>query len=57
MTALDVREVSEDIRRRDGERLDAQAQGGLLSGGDRLYVAPTPEPLIPRRDRHAGSAA
>jgi glutathione-regulated potassium-efflux system protein KefB len=51
MTALDVDEVSDDIRRRDGERLDAQAQGGLLAGGDKLHVAPTPEPLIQRRER------
>lgn len=57
MTALDVGEVSDDIRRRDGERLDAQAQGGLLAGGEKLHVAPTPEPLIPRRDRPAGSQA
>jgi glutathione-regulated potassium-efflux system protein KefB len=53
MTALDVSEVTDDIRRRDGERLDAQAQGGLLAGGEKLHVAPRPEPLIPPRNRTA----
>ncbi|MCD9032037.1 monovalent cation:proton antiporter-2 (CPA2) family protein [Luteimonas sp. Y-2-2-4F] len=51
MTALDVDEVTEDIRRRDCERLDAQSQGGLLAGADRLLVAPRPEPLIARKGR------
>ncbi len=55
MTALDVSEVSDDIRRRDGERLDAQAQGGLFAGGDRLHVGPRPEPLIGPRGRSAES--
>lgn len=50
MTALDVDEVMEDIRRRDTERLEAQTQDGLLAGRDKLIVAPRPEPLIaPRR--------
>ncbi|MES2713503.1 MAG: monovalent cation:proton antiporter-2 (CPA2) family protein [Pseudomonadota bacterium] len=53
MTALDVSQVTDDIRRRDGERLDAQAQGGLLAGGQALHVAPRPEPLIPPRNRTA----
>jgi glutathione-regulated potassium-efflux system protein KefB len=53
MTALDVGEVTDDVRRRDGERLDAQAQEGMLAGGDRLHVEPRPQPLIPPRDRLA----
>lgn len=57
MTALDVSEVTDDIRRRDGERLDVQAQEGLLAGGDKLHVAPRPEPLIPPRNRPAESQA
>jgi glutathione-regulated potassium-efflux system protein KefB len=55
MTALDVGEMSEYVRRRDSERLDAQAQGGLLAGGDKLHVVPTPEPLIQRRERPSES--
>lgn len=51
MTALDVDEVTADIRRRDCERLDAQSQGGLFAGADRLLVAPRPEPLIARKGR------
>jgi glutathione-regulated potassium-efflux system protein KefB len=53
MTALDVSEVTDDVRRRDSERLDAQAQEGMLAGGDKLHVAPRPEPLIPPRNRPA----
>lgn len=53
MTALDVSEVTDDVRRRDGERLDLQAQQGLLAGGDKLHVEPRPEPLIPPRNRAA----
>lgn len=51
MTPLDVDEVTDDIRRRDSERLEAQAKGDLLAGGDKLHVAPRPEPLIPPRKR------
>jgi glutathione-regulated potassium-efflux system protein KefB len=51
MTALDVSEVTDDVRRRDDERLDLQAQQGLLAGGDKLHVEPRPEPLIPPRNR------
>ena len=51
MTALDVDEVTNDIRRRDSERLEAQAQGDPLAGGDKLHVTPRPEPLIPPRPR------
>lgn len=53
MTALDVSEVTDDVRRRDCERLDAQAQEGILAGVDKLLVAPRPEPLIPPRNRPA----
>ena len=53
MTALDVDEVTDDVRRRDGERLDLQVQEGMLAGGDRLDVKPRPEPLIPPRSRPA----
>jgi len=49
MTALDVQEVTADIRRRDSDRLDAQSQGDLLAGGDQLIVEPRPEPLIALR--------
>ncbi len=55
MTALDVSEVTNDVRRRDSERLDVQAQEGMLAGGDKLLVAPRPEPLIPPRNRPAVS--
>lgn len=51
MTALDVDEVTADIRRRDCERLDAQSQGGVFAGADQLLVAPRPEPLIARKGR------
>ncbi len=51
MTAIDVEEVTDDIRRRDSERLEAQSQGDLLAGGDKLHIAPRPEPLIPPRNR------
>jgi glutathione-regulated potassium-efflux system protein KefB len=54
VTALDVSEVADDVRRRDGERLDLQAQQGLLAGGDKLHVEPRPEPLIPPRNRATG---
>ena len=57
MTALDVSEVTDDVRRRDSERLDVQAQEGLMAGADRLHVEPRPEPLIPRRTRPAESRA
>ncbi|WP_211246231.1 cation:proton antiporter [Cereibacter changlensis] len=51
MTAFDVAEVEEDIRRRDIERLEAQAQGNLMSGRDSLHVEPRPEPLVTPRQR------
>ena len=53
MTALDVDDVTDDVRRRDSERLDVQVQEGMLAGGDKLHVAPRPEPLIPPRNRPA----
>jgi glutathione-regulated potassium-efflux system protein KefB len=57
MTSLDVSEVTNDIRRRDTERLDAQAQGGALAGAESLLVAPRPEPLVPPRKKAAESPA
>lgn len=53
MTALDVGEVTADIRQRDAERLEAQVQGGMQAGGDKLHVAPRPEPLITPRSKAA----
>ena len=53
MTALDVSEVTDDVRRRDSERLDAQAKAGMLAAGGKLNIAPKPEPLIPPRNRRA----
>ena len=57
MTALDIDEVIADIRRRDTKRLEVQVQSGLFAGGDRLLVAPRPEPLIVPRGRTADARA
>ena len=57
MTALDVGEVTNDIRRRDIERLDAQAEGGALAGAESPLVAPRPEPLVPPRKKTAENSA
>ena len=46
MTALDVSEVTADIRRRDSARLEAQVRDGIFAGGDQLIVEPRPAPLI-----------
>lgn len=54
MTALDVEEVTADIRRRDTERLQLQSQDGLLAGSDRLILAPRPEPLSTPRGAPQG---
>ncbi|KRR14419.1 potassium transporter [Bradyrhizobium valentinum] len=43
---VDVEEATEDIRQRDTERLSEQVQGGVMSGRDRLFIQPIPEPLI-----------
>lgn len=43
---VDVEEATEDIRQRDTERLSEQVQGGVMSGRDRLFTQPIPEPLI-----------
>jgi glutathione-regulated potassium-efflux system protein KefB len=49
---IDVEEASEDIRRRDAERLAEQVQGNDMSGLDRLHLGPVPEPLTtPSRPR------
>lgn len=45
-TEVDVEEASEDIRLRDTERLSEQVQGDIMSGRDRLFTQPVPEPLI-----------
>ncbi len=57
-------EISDDIRRRDEERLAMQAAEGIFAGSDKLLTRPvTPEPLIkPRRlperlDRNADESA
>lgn len=44
---LVVAETLDDIRRRDGERLDLQMQmqGDFMAGRDRFLIAPVPEPL------------
>lgn len=42
---LDIEAASEDIRRRDAERLSEQVQGDDMSGRDRLHLGPVPEPL------------
>jgi glutathione-regulated potassium-efflux system protein KefB len=42
---VDVDEATEDIRRRDTERLSEQVQGDIMSGRDRLFTQPIPEPL------------
>ena len=57
MTAFDASEVTEEIRRRDMERLELQVQEGILAGGNRLHVTPSPQPLIPLRDRASGPQA
>ena len=57
MTAFDASEVTEEIRRRDLERLELQVQEGVLAGGNRLHVTPSPQPLIPLRARSAGLQA
>ncbi|MGF9566602.1 monovalent cation:proton antiporter-2 (CPA2) family protein [Neorhizobium sp. BT27B] len=43
---MDVEEASEDVRRRDNERLSEQVQGDDMSGRDHLHIRPVPEPLI-----------
>tara|TARA_R110002020_G_scaffold96186_13_gene230577 strand:+ start:4824 stop:6641 length:1818 start_codon:yes stop_codon:yes gene_type:complete len=45
-------EISDDVRRRDEERLALQAVEGILAGSDKLLTRPvTPEPLIkPKRE-------
>jgi monovalent cation:H+ antiporter-2, CPA2 family len=39
--------IVDDVRKRDGERLEAQILGDIYSGRDKLHTAPvTPEPLL-----------
>lgn len=42
---VDIEEAVEDIRERDARRLSEQVQGDIMSGRERLLVAPVPEPL------------
>ena len=43
----EARAIVNDVRRRDAERLDEQAEGGIMAGRDRLHHEPqTPEPLL-----------
>ena len=43
----DAEEIREDVRRRDGERLQVQITGGILAGRDLMRGnEPTPGPLI-----------
>ena len=44
--------ITEDVRRRDAERLALQATEGITAGREKLYRKPvTPEPLIkPQRE-------
>ncbi|WP_022729960.1 monovalent cation:proton antiporter-2 (CPA2) family protein [Fodinicurvata sediminis] len=51
MPPLDVGEVTADIRQRDAERFEAQVQGGLQAGRDKLHVDPRPEPLVAPRGK------
>ncbi|WP_157016959.1 monovalent cation:proton antiporter-2 (CPA2) family protein [Mesorhizobium xinjiangense] len=41
-----AREITQDVRRRDEERLEIQAVEGIYAGGDKVKTQPTPEPLI-----------
>ncbi|MFT3804022.1 MAG: monovalent cation:proton antiporter-2 (CPA2) family protein [Burkholderiaceae bacterium] len=51
---LDIEAATEDIRRRDVERLSEQVQGDAMSGRDRLHLRPVPEPLTgPSASRQA----
>lgn len=46
----EVQEATDDIRRRDTERLIQQVQGDLMSGRENMHHPPKPEPLtVPRR--------
>ena len=42
---IDIEEAVEEIRERDSQRLSEQVQGDIMSGRERLLVAPVPEPL------------
>jgi glutathione-regulated potassium-efflux system protein KefB len=50
----DAREIAEDVRRRDRERLELQMAGGLLAGQGILRTTPKPTPLVlPKRATQA----
>lgn len=53
----DIADVAEDIRRRDAERLSEQVQGEHMSGRERLFIQPVPEPLTRRSVDVAKGAA
>lgn len=44
-----VAEALQDVRRRDRQRLTEQVQGDIMSGRDKMLIAPVPEPLTPAR--------
>ncbi|SFH79009.1 monovalent cation:proton antiporter-2 (CPA2) family protein [Albimonas pacifica] len=45
LSQADVEETTEDIRRRDAQRLSEQVQGDAMSGAEQLILRPVPEPL------------
>jgi glutathione-regulated potassium-efflux system protein KefB len=50
----DAREIAEDVRKRDRERLELQMAGGLLAGAGVLRTEPKPTPLVlPKRETKA----
>lgn len=44
-----ISETTDDIRRRDRDRLTEQVQGGMMAGRDKMLVNPVPEPLTQRQ--------
>jgi glutathione-regulated potassium-efflux system protein KefB len=58
---VEAQAITDDIRRRDRERLSMQVTGGLLAGKDLMHgtadaSGPVPEPLTPPRARRAEAA-
>ena len=51
--------IAKDVRRRDRERLDAQIEGGLYAGLEKLRVQPEPltPPAVPAPRRAEGAPA
>ncbi len=54
--AATVTEALEDVRRRDAQRLTEQVQGDIMSGRDKMLIAPVPEPLTPAKPAAQGEA-